>query len=360
MKGLINIKNQKSTHSTLLDNSFIDNYMPKANGEYVKIYVYLLSLIQRGSDNITISSIADKFENTDNDVIRALKYWEKSNLLSLESDRDENITSITLLDDNSPSDNDNINPDSTENIIAHEEIIELNENELVKENEKKDISYSRDELASLKKNENIEEALMIAQQYLGRLLNMKEVETICYFYDKLQFSTNLIDYLLEYCVTRKHTSLHYIKKVACNWAEKNIKNEDQAKEYVKKFDKVYNTVKKAFGLNDRDFGDAELKLISKWQYEYHYNSDIIKEACDKTLLKATNPSFPYANKILTDWFEKGVKTLEDVKNCDDEHARSTKKVKQTNNHHYSNNKFNDFPQRAFDSYAELERKLISQ
>ena len=69
---------------TIVPNTFIDFYMPSANGAYVKVYLYLLRSICTANLEITVTSIADHLENTETDIIRALNYWEKQKLLKIE------------------------------------------------------------------------------------------------------------------------------------------------------------------------------------------------------------------------------------------------------------------------------------
>ena len=47
---------------TLISNRFLEDYMPKANGEFVKIYLYLLGRCQGGKTTMDLSSIADTVE----------------------------------------------------------------------------------------------------------------------------------------------------------------------------------------------------------------------------------------------------------------------------------------------------------
>ena len=75
--------------------------MSDANGEFVKIYLYLLRLMNAPQASFSISSIADKFEHTEKDVKRALAYWERMHLLQLEYDNDKNLTGIRMLDSSS-------------------------------------------------------------------------------------------------------------------------------------------------------------------------------------------------------------------------------------------------------------------
>lgn len=81
---------------TSVSNVFIDEYMPKANGEFVKIYLLLLRLVNTGCSDLSTTMIADKFNMLESDVIRALKFWSEQNLLSLSLDRCGNINGIRL------------------------------------------------------------------------------------------------------------------------------------------------------------------------------------------------------------------------------------------------------------------------
>ena len=81
---------------TSVSNIFIDEYMPKANGEFIKIYLLLLRLVNTGCDDLSISMIADKFNMLEADVVRGLKFWSKQHLLSLSLDLDGNISGIKL------------------------------------------------------------------------------------------------------------------------------------------------------------------------------------------------------------------------------------------------------------------------
>ena len=74
--SMITLHNTSHPEVTILSNTFIDNYMPEANGEFVKIYLYLLRCIN-AAENFSISKMADKFDHTEKDIKRALKYWEK-------------------------------------------------------------------------------------------------------------------------------------------------------------------------------------------------------------------------------------------------------------------------------------------
>ena len=83
--------------STVVSNLFIDEYMKDANDAQLKVYFYLLRMLN-AEQAISVSGIADKFNHTEKDVIRALKYWEKQQILDLDFDDNKTLVGIHLRD----------------------------------------------------------------------------------------------------------------------------------------------------------------------------------------------------------------------------------------------------------------------
>lgn len=83
--------------TTSIHNSFIEDYMLEANGSYVKVYLYLAKCIQYGETGLSISSLADRMDNTEKDILRALQYWEKKKLLKINRDNNGEIVGIDML-----------------------------------------------------------------------------------------------------------------------------------------------------------------------------------------------------------------------------------------------------------------------
>ena len=199
------------------------------------------------------------------------------------------------------------------------------------------------------------------QRYLGKTLNSTETNTILYFYDNLHFPTDLIEYLIEYCVSKNHKNMHYIEKVALAWAEQDIHTVEAAKSIVVFYNKTCFAVMKAFGLSNRNPGESELAYIEKWYKTYSFSLDIILEACDRTIQSIHQPSFEYTDSILNKWKNEGIKSLQDIKLLDQAHmqakelrAEKTSPIPQRP----SNNKFNNFTPRSY-LYDDLEKQLLN-
>jgi hypothetical protein len=95
--GKIKLEKGGFSNNTIVSNLFLDEYMPKANGDYVKIYLFLLRYASELSSELSVCKIADIFDYTEKDIIRALRYWEQTGLLSLGFEENK-LTKIQLND----------------------------------------------------------------------------------------------------------------------------------------------------------------------------------------------------------------------------------------------------------------------
>jgi DnaD/phage-associated family protein len=218
--------------------------------------------------------------------------------------------------------------------------------------------YTTDELKNFKSNEDIEQLLMVTEQYVGRQLARNEMETILFMYDRLGFSTDLIDYLVQHCVERGKKDFRYMEKVALSWHEQGITSPSEAQNASKKYDKVVYTIMKSLGKSSNP-APKELEYINKWTKEYGFLLDVIQEACDKTVMTTDTHRFAYADGILTKWYKAGVHHKSDIPTADAVYKCPASVItsKRTGNISTSN-KFNNFAQTSYD-FDELERNILS-
>ena len=73
--AMITLHNASLPEVTILSNTFIDNYMPEANGEFVKVYIYLLRALSSAPVSFSLEQMADRLLCTERDILRALKYF---------------------------------------------------------------------------------------------------------------------------------------------------------------------------------------------------------------------------------------------------------------------------------------------
>lgn len=394
----INISSDIATSFTTVSDIFIDQYMPKANGEFVKVYLYLLRATGSGAGIATISEIADHFSNTEADIIRALNYWASEGILQLQSGADGQIMGINLCSlsvsgmqaaqsniqsavaDNAAQNNlqnsvvnnaaQNI---STANIRMQDSVVEKLKSQTTDKAASSQKEYTLDEIKEFRKNPDISELFFIIETYLKHTLSSTDTNMVFYWLDELHFSTDLVEYLVEYCITKGHSSLRYMNKVALGWADAGIKTVDQAKDDAAAHSQIYYSVMKALGITGRNLVDSEVSLINKWVGEYGFDIELVKAACNKTISAIQKPSFEYTDSILANWRKKDVHTLKDVEVLDANFAKANKasatgssqstnatngSSKPKSNNSSSKNKFNNFNQRNND-YDKLEKLFLN-
>ena len=345
--GLLNIYRDNYVDATLISNQFIDTYMKEANDAQIKVYLYLVRLMSANLGT-SISDIADKFNHTEKDVIRALKYWEQNKLLSLDYDENKTLCGIHLRDLPLISKEENTGQPVHASIKS---VVTLAKEPLIQESSAPlKPAYSLDQLKAFKEQEEAQQILFIAEQYIGKTLSPTEMKSILYIYDSLDFSADLIDYLIQYCVGRGKKDFRYIEKVAVSWAEEKIKTPKQAAAISGKYDKTVYTIMAALGKSTSPVA-KEVDYITKWTKTYGYSLDIILEACNRTVLAVDSHRFEYADSVLGNWFKANVHHLNDVKAADEKFKKAKAPAG------VSKNVFNQFQQNDYD-FDEIERKLL--
>lgn len=360
-------------NATVISNRFIDEYMQAANDAQLKIYLYLIRMMSARLST-SISDIADKFNYTEKDVMRALKYWEKNGLLTLDCDERKNVTGIHLLDYAAPMQVPSAAPvpavsmtaaaplasvvpiSSKLNAAAAEPSAEAAQNTPADESGRQESDYVKpnytlDELKAFKSDEATSRLLFVAEQYLKKTLSPSEIRSILFISDRLAFSEDLIDYLIQYCVDRGKKDLRYIEKVAVSWAQQGITTPRQAARLASKYDKSVYRIMNALGKNGSPT-QTEAAYIMRWLKEYGFSDEIIFTACERTVLATDKHRFAYADSILSSWFKAGVRHKSDIRALDENYHKT--KTPGT----ASGNKFNQFKQNSYD-FDALEQELLS-
>ncbi len=330
-----------SENFTMVCNCFIDEYMKDANDAQLKVYLYLLRMLS-ANQATSVSDIADKFNHTEKDVIRSLKYWEKKQLLTIDYDASGVPTGIHFKDleagavrgGSSTSDSLAIFMDSPEPAPSFDKP-----------------SYSAEQLREFKGRQDTAQLLFIAESYIGRPLTPAEMRSILFFTDVLHFSEDLIDYLIAYCVDRGKKDFKYIEKVAVSWAESGITTPKQARRAATKYDKSVYSIMNALGKSNSPTA-KEAEYITRWTGEYGFDMDIILEACERTVLATDRHRFEYAESILNSWREKNVHHKADIHRIDELYQKKKDSPRP------SSNKFNQFAQNSYD-FDALEKELLS-
>ena len=375
----------KETYSAVSD-FFIDYYMTDANGEFVKIYLYLVRLLHSGNA-VTVAGIADHFNLTEKDICRAVKYWIKQGVLQLEYTKDKKLTGITLLP-LSPKEED-AEDDTLESLFSADASGESNTTEgnndttgsqtkasasmtaatqdtalsgnnismqptdvassitdpateqISQSAVPKKITYKPSFVASKKEDEDFGNLLYQTETYFGKPLTQSDIHSLLYIYEELAFSPELLEYLVEYCVSINKKSCRYIEAVAIEWYKNGIVSVEDAKVASKNYNSIYVAVLKQLGIPRRVPTPTETAFIDTWYNTYSFNKNIIMEACKRAITaRPHSANFNYVNGILESWHKQNVHKLSDIEELDRKWA-AEKKKKSTSNK-TSSNQFNNY------------------
>jgi DnaD/phage-associated family protein len=266
---------------TLIPDIFITEYMPSMDSCYVKVYLYCLFLCKHNK-YASAEELSKKLEIDINTVKNALTYLE-------------NVGVITRLD----------------NSIT---MVDLKEKEINKIYRIKATSTPEEAAFSSERNKKRSRTISaINNAFFQGVMSPSWYTDIDAWFDKYKFEEDVMYTLFQHCYDHKGLSKQYIVKVADNWHSKNIRNSFDLDAYFIEYQKLKDirlkVVKKL--KRQRLLTEYEEDYIEKWVVEYNYSFDIIELALKRTT-SISNPNFEYIHKILTDWYNNGLRTKEDI------------------------------------------------
>lgn len=313
----------KNTDYTTISNVFIDKFMPKARGEYIKVYLLGLRYCLAGELGMNSSSIASTLHLLESDVMNAWNYWN-----------DEGVVKISKIDD--------MNNFSVE-------FLDLNHLDLDSED--------KVNLLSQLKDNSIKDMMEDIEKLLARPLSNKEMAMYLSWLKDYNFSPELLLLLIQYSISKGKTDYRYIEKIAISWHDAKIKTIDDAQSFIKMHEDKWLNIKKIMkylGKQSDDIMKPQEQMIEKWLDVYKFPLEIIYKACDICFERLNKPEFKYIDGILNNWFKNNIKTLEDIEKKD-KIKGSFRKNNYSNNN--SKDSFNNYEQRSYD-YDDLEKKLL--
>lgn len=335
--------------ATMVPNEFIDRYMPEANGEYVKVFLYLL---RHNGEEITPTRIADALELTEGDVRRALTRWQREGLIAVAqvSGGTEEVparqtetpaqqaaapavqTAVPAPQAEAPA------PQAAAPVpqaaaSAPQAEAPVQQAAVPAQMQAVPASSAREALPprkpadfmKLRKDEEFTTLLYVLQRYLGIIFSQTNTESVAYLYDSLGMSQDLLIYTAEICAERKQRAekegrrsadrdwFRYFEKTALLFHEKGFRTMEEAREDDTRYRAAIHAVMNAFGKDCSYPGQAERALIEKWYNDYGFSAEVIGEACSIVKLSTGNINYSYADKILGSWHEAGIRTVDQAR-----------------------------------------------
>jgi len=328
---------------TAIENIFINDFMPMANGTYVKVYLlgYKFATDREKNNVFNNSTIAKHLNIPLEDVLRAWDFWEEKGIIlkHYNSDSEEDYT--------------------VEFLSLRQLYIDNNYKRIDSKGETLDRKYyncTPEDLLEANKMPQIKEMFFNIDQIVRRQLTPNERMTVLEWIYNYNMDPDIILKAFEYSVEKRNVkNIRYVGGIIKNWYDNGVVTMEKLEEYLEKTDKkfiYYNKIFKALGFSFRQPSKAEKETMDVWIDEWKFPLDVILKACENSK-NTSNPNINYINSILLAWKNDGITTVEEVEKKKEE----SKKERKTTSRTPKENKFQNFEQR-FDKYTNEDLEKI--
>ncbi len=262
--------------ATPVENLFIQEFMPHANGDFVKVYLYGLMQCYHPVESASLHIIARELGMEDQAVENAMRYWEREGLVRRTGDNPLryqfcNLKQIQLMrsqDDDGLYRYADFNK-SLQNLFAPDRMLHPQE-------------YS-----------------MVYEWIEG--LGLPEEVVLMMVANHIQTNGQ-----------KKKFAFRTLDKTAQEWAKAGVRTVADVEEITRQSSvradeirRVYRKLGKRHAISEPDEA-----LYRKWTETWHFDLQTILAACDETV-KGT-PTMGYVDGVLGRMFKEGLRTPEDL------------------------------------------------
>lgn len=257
---------------TPVENLFLQEYMLRADGEFVKVYLYGLMQCYHPVESASLKTIARDLGMEESRVVNAYSYWERMGL-------------VRRVRDNPPA-------------YAYQN---LKQNELMRAQDDDGLYRYADFNNSLQ-----------AQFGADRLLHPQDFERVYDWIEGLGLPEEVILMLVsgQIQVRGKKFQFKSIDREARKWAEAGVRTIADAESMMRESTHRYEDVKQVYRkLGKRHaVSEPDEALYVKWTEEWGFDLKTILAACDETTKGV--PTLGYLNGILERMRSEGLHSKE--------------------------------------------------
>lgn len=246
---------------TPVENLFIEEYMMRAPGDYVKVYLYGLRMCYHPNTRQGLEGFARALGMEEGLVRDAFAYWEKQGI-------------VRRMSDNPPS-------------YAYSNLKAML------------LNRGAPEEAQLYQYRDFNNALQAL--FGARLLHPADYARASEWIEELRMSEEAVLLMVRHAIDTRggKVSFSYMDKMAVTWAKQGLQTKEAAQEYLRTQSGNYDGAVKllrAMGLK-RAPTVAEEGLYAKWRGDWELSPEQILAALGE-MTKISNPNFAYIDKVL--------------------------------------------------------------
>jgi len=320
-----------------IENIFINDFMPMANGTFVKVYLIGYKYATDGID-ITNNTISKHLNIPLEDVINAWEFWKKKGIIKIHS-KNENKFDFDV-----------------EFFSLRQLYIDNNFSTKTKQvSEETKYTRNTDVLLEMQDNDSIRKMFRSLNEIVRRELQPPEKIKILNLIERYNMDPKVIVQAFNYSVEKKNNkNINYISAIIRNWYDEGIVTYKDLENYFNKNTdryKFYSKIYKTIGYNKPFATPGDVELINKWIDTYKLENDFIIKILTEASKKTSNFNMNYADSIITTAYEKNITSIDELfKNNPKKQNSKTNKNNKNAFHTFQSNK------KEYTN-EELERKL---
>lgn len=274
----------------------VDKYLKLATPSQLKVLLYLL---RHQCSEINTEQIANALSMNAELIEEALMFWEQTELFS--SSHTETKPEPAPIHEQPPA-------------AAVSENPRANATVAVAQRSSGEVTLTPSEIASeLKRNSGMMELFRMAEQLMGEPLTHMQQRSLLWQYQYLQVPGDIILTVLSYCQSMDKTSVQYEEKLLYTWWNQGICTMQQVNDAIVKDQEsrsYHGTIARTLDMKIKPT-TKQREYFDSW-HALNIPVDLIRYAYEKTIEQTDKRSFPYMNKIITEWSKAGYKTREEV------------------------------------------------
>ena len=217
-------------------------------------------------------------------------------------------------------------------------------------------TYSGEQISALLDDEEngLKYLIQECQNVLGKVLNPTEVGRIASLVDYLgldaeQVLLMFVYYKRKFDNSGKKLSVPYIEKVAYSLFAEGIDMRDAEDQ-----NSLIGKLRKLFGFGERSLSKKEKALFKAWTDEYQMTYEMIEKAYEINIDNKKELSLPYITKILSNWYESGIKDVASVDEAEKKHKESKEAVSESTSSFDTDDFFSKALQRSYDEMKKAK------
>ena len=183
-------------------------------------------------------------------------------------------------------------------------------------------AYTTEETAKfLETNAGTAEIIDSCENIIGKIFTTAETNIVIGLLDHLSLSGEYVMLLFAHAAKIDKKSVRYVEKLALSFVDRDITRYTEFKAELSALELTEDTLKfirKLFGIGRRVFTEKEKNMVKMWCVDFGFGNDIIEKAYEITANTTGGASLSYANKVLENWHNAELKTLDEIEKFSEE------------------------------------------